>query len=81
MCGLTTGGREECDWDCDVAFFGQFFGPEVTEIANPECLRDCFKDVPCVGMILDDPTCTPEKEAALRDPECIKSVFRKQPFV
>ena len=25
MCGITTGGKEECDWDCDVAF-GDLFG-------------------------------------------------------
>ena len=32
-------------------------------------------------MILDDPTCTPEKEAALREPECIQAVFKQQPLV
>ena len=32
-------------------------------------------------MILDDSTCTPEKEAALREPECIQAVYKQQPLV
>ena len=44
-------------------------------------MKDCFDDLPCVQMILDDPTCTPEKEAALREPECIQAVFKQQPLV
>ena len=76
QCGLTNGGMEECSWDCNVEFgdFGQM-------ITNPECLKDCFEDTSCVQMILDDPTCTPEKEEALRKPECIQSVYKQQPLV
>ena len=42
MCGLPTGGREECFWDCEV---------EDSEFTNgpifpaPECLLDCFPEV------------------------------------
>ena len=41
MCGVTTGGSEECFWDCEL---------ELTEIgiiiaSNPECLFDCFPKV------------------------------------
>ena len=76
QCGLTNGGMEECSWDCNFEFgdFGQM-------ITNPECLKDCFEDTPCVQMILDDPTCTSEKEAALREPECIQAVYKQQPLV
>ena len=67
---------EECTWDCNI-IFGDF-GPIIT---NPECLRDCFEDIPCAQMILDYPTCTPEKEAALRESECIQAVYKQQPLV
>ena len=67
---------DECTWDCDVSFEG---GSQL--ITNPECLKDCFEDTSCVQMILDDPTCTPEKEEALRKPECIQSVYKQQPLV
>ena len=39
MCGVTTGGREECFWDCDIS--DTFNG---TIITAPECLIDCFPD-------------------------------------
>ena len=40
MCGVTTGGQEDCHWDCDI----------VTSdcgilITNPECLLDCYPEV------------------------------------
>merc|ERR1712126_56566 len=76
QCGITTKGKEECTWDCEVTFgdFGQ-------EITNPECLRDCFEDTPCVGKLLDDPTCCADTEAQLRRRKCIKSVYKKLPLV
>ena len=76
QCGQTRGGKEECTWDCEVTFgdFGQ-------EITNPECLRDCFEDTPCVAKLLDDPTCCKDTEEALRRDNCIKSVYEKQPLV
>ena len=41
MCGLTTGGQEECYWDCDF-FVDPYFG---SMISNPECLGDCYSEV------------------------------------
>ena len=40
MCGLPTGGREECFWDCEIApgYNGPYF-------PAPECLLDCFPKV------------------------------------
>lgn len=40
MCGVTTGGQEDCHWDCHI----------VTSdcgilITNPECLLDCYPEV------------------------------------
>ena len=51
------------------------------EITNPECLRDCFEDTPCVALLLDDPTCCTDTEAELSKQECIQSVFKSQPLV
>merc|ERR1711983_395392 len=67
---------EECTWDCDVMFDGAS-----QLITNTECLKDCFEDTPCVQMILEDPTCNPEKEKALREPECIQKIYKQQPLV
>ena len=41
MCGVTTGGREECYWDCGL-FNDPYLGVLVT---NPECLLDCYQPV------------------------------------
>ena len=40
MCGVTTGGREDCFWDCEIEFSDN--GPFIT---TPECLLDCFSEV------------------------------------
>ena len=40
MCGVPTGGMEECFWDCEVG--NSFNGPIFTA---PECLLDCFPEV------------------------------------
>merc|ERR1712131_456740 len=37
-CGVTTGGKEECYWDCEVVIVDNY--PAV--VRDPECLRDCF---------------------------------------
>ena len=83
MCGITTGGKEECFWDCDIIILEE----ESTvvnvfetgqRISNPECLKDCFEETPCVGMLLDDPDCTEGTASALRDKLCIQSVYKQQ---
>ena len=41
MCGLTTGGQEQCYWDCTL-----FSDPYYRFlISNPECLLDCYEEV------------------------------------
>ena len=41
VCGLTTGGDESCEWDCEPdVYAGPYF-------ENPECLLDCFNDDTC----------------------------------
>ena len=40
MCGRTTGGQDDCIWDCEVVETQD--GPRIT---NPLCLRDCFPQV------------------------------------
>ena len=46
MCGITTGGREECFWDCELTQ-GLYhkFKPAGPIIKNPGCLQDCFDEV------------------------------------
>ena len=41
MCGMTTGGGEECYWDCGL-FNDPYFG---VLVSNPECLLDCYQPV------------------------------------
>ena len=41
MCGITTGGKEDCFWNCEIGnntFLGRL-------IQNPECLLKCFPEV------------------------------------
>ena len=40
MCGITTGGKEECFWNCDI---GNTVNGLI--VSNPECLLDCFEEV------------------------------------
>merc|ERR1712223_1254657 len=42
MCGITTGGQDECWWDCMIISGSEVSGQAIT---NPECLRDCFAAV------------------------------------
>ena len=46
MCGVTTGGSENCEWDC-IPLGGGFY-------SNPECLLDCFPEGHCVKKLLSD---------------------------
>ena len=41
VCGLTTGGDENCEWDCGVDVYA------VPYFDSPDCLLDCFKDNHC----------------------------------
>ena len=54
MCGLTTGGVEECWWDCDFKRVQRFMSPGEFEIFidNPTCLADCLPQ--CVSSLLAD---------------------------
>ena len=42
MCGITTGGREDCFWDCEVESTVVNKGLLLTP---PECLLHCFSKV------------------------------------
>lgn len=41
FCGLTTGGSENCEWDCEHDYYA------VAYYAPPECMLDCFEDNTC----------------------------------
>ena len=47
LCGIPTGGSQECNWDCKLGYQGYVF-------SNPECLKDCFPTNHCVNRILKD---------------------------
>ena len=40
MCGIATGGSDDCFWDCEIEMVNN--GPI---ISTPECLLDCFPKV------------------------------------
>ena len=56
QCGLTTGGREECWWDCKIARPQSHNNPEEYRIfiTNPTCLDDCYPPDHCVSHFLQD---------------------------
>lgn len=61
MCGLTTGGSEECWWTCDVRYLedGEVLGqlkyyPYHPLILNPSCLSGCYPENHCLSSLLDD---------------------------
>ena len=79
MCGITTGGKAECEWDCEVAFGESLIGIVFTKFTNPQCLKDCFPTSHCVNMLLDDISsdgkCTFKTENNLKEIEkCIADV-------
>ena len=41
FCGLTTGGSENCEWDCKHEYYA------VAYYEPPECMLDCFEDNTC----------------------------------
>ena len=46
MCGITTGGREECFWNCEVGSSGLPEGLFKGFLLNPpDCLIGCFSKV------------------------------------
>ena len=45
VCGITTGGKENCEWDCIPS--GSFY-------RNPECLIDCFDEDHCAVKAIKD---------------------------
>ena len=56
QCGLTTGGREECWWDCRSKRFASLdiTGTVREYIIDPLCLDDCFPPNRCLNSLLDD---------------------------
>ena len=54
MCGLTTGGMDDCFWECEVTPTGD--GPLIT---NPECLLNCFPKVSKNAVLLCLPLISP----------------------
>ena len=42
MCGVTTGGSEDCFWECNIEQIGNTNIPFITP---PECLLNCFPEV------------------------------------
>ena len=52
-CGLTTGGQDECFWDCDISSDPNFFGAGHyfyfdRVLTNYSCLSDCYEEVSMV---------------------------------
>lgn len=56
LCGITTGGKENCEWDCISGTYG--VGDIQLEsylYGNIECLRDCFSEEDhCAVKVLND---------------------------
>ena len=56
MCGLTTGGREECWWSCTIRRAEHQSNPGLVFqfIVNPSCLAQCFPPDHCLNSLLED---------------------------
>ena len=59
MCGLITGGSEECWWYCNTEIRELTWNPgEELEwlvfITNPSCLEDCYPPDHCLSSLLAD---------------------------
>ena len=52
QCGLTTGGQEECYWDCQRFYLAVYLQGTVAQ--NPECVADCFPEDHCAFSLLED---------------------------
>ena len=48
LCGITTGGRDNCEWDCEPDYYADVV------YENPRCFMDCFENDHCVTNILID---------------------------
>ena len=47
VCGITTGGEENCEWDCIPSLGSSYY-------QNPECLIDCFEANHCAVEAIND---------------------------
>lgn len=59
MCGLVTGGSEECWWDCHTQIREFTWRPGnglewLVYISNPSCLEDCYPPDHCLSSLLAD---------------------------
>ena len=68
MCGTTTGGSEECTWDCErnIFEFGLVLDGNVSNVpseasvlagqtfSDPLCMEDCFAPDHCISQLLND---------------------------
>ena len=56
MCGITTGGSQECWWDCQPFIVGGSPRPGEyrSYFRNLECLEDCYTPNRCINSLLDD---------------------------
>ena len=48
FCGITTGGKENCEWDCIPSSLKQGI------YLNPECMIDCFNKDHCAVKALNE---------------------------
>ena len=56
MCGLLTGGSEECWWDCHIQRVErpELPGKWFSIIPDPSCLTDCYPADHCLSLLLAD---------------------------
>ena len=56
MCGLVTGGREECWWSCNIQRVEDPLSPGVyfTFVLDPSCLANCYPADHCLSLFLND---------------------------
>ena len=48
FCGIATGGKENCEWDCILSSSNQKI------YLNPECMLDCFNEDHCAVKALNE---------------------------
>ena len=57
FCGLTTGGQENCEWDCSTVPLrpeNDIIYTTSAYFADPACLIDCFPDGHCGKEVIQD---------------------------
>ena len=60
MCGIPTGGKDECWWSCSKIYasspgdFGITLDFSLIYIVDPFCLEKCFPDDSCFSSLLND---------------------------